>query len=499
MSFPFFGEEFTFIQPDGTHIRVIGWGDQHDAVFETEDGYTVVKDASSGFFRYATLTPEGNGLRASALTVARSDPRTLGLPRNLRSSPSARSLDARGTGLLTPRWKERAEQRNRAMRGRALGGRVLRAPPARETAGDFTGLCLPIDFADAPRSIAREEIERFCNQVGYSGFGNHGSVFDYFADNSRGKLRYRTLVTPYYTASHPKAWYTDPGVQYGLRARDLVGEALTFHRERGVDFSSLSVDDQHGVFAMNVLYAGPVTNNWGDGLWPHASRLAAPLPLATGVNAVDYQITAMDQQLVLGTYCHENGHMLCDFPDLYEYSNQSRGIGKYCLMCLGGNADPRNPVNVAAYLRFRAGWADSVALASGLRVELAPGRLAVHARSATEYFLIENRAQQGRDLALPDAGLAVWHIDELGSNSEPTRAPAGHQHFECVLVQADGRSDLELGANPGDVSDLFASGPGPIFSAAGTPSSRWWDGSESKLQIRAVGFAGGRASFTVEL
>lgn len=35
MSFPFFGEEFTFTQPDGTRFAVRGWGDQNHAVFET--------------------------------------------------------------------------------------------------------------------------------------------------------------------------------------------------------------------------------------------------------------------------------------------------------------------------------------------------------------------------------------------------------------------------------------------------------------------------------
>jgi hypothetical protein len=44
MSFPFFSKEFTFTQPDGTQFQVRGWGDQHYAVFETLDGFTVVQD-----------------------------------------------------------------------------------------------------------------------------------------------------------------------------------------------------------------------------------------------------------------------------------------------------------------------------------------------------------------------------------------------------------------------------------------------------------------------
>ena len=44
MSFPFFGQEFTFTQPDGTKVRVRGLGDQHRAVFETMEGFMVIRD-----------------------------------------------------------------------------------------------------------------------------------------------------------------------------------------------------------------------------------------------------------------------------------------------------------------------------------------------------------------------------------------------------------------------------------------------------------------------
>ena len=32
---------FTFEEPDGSQIRLLGWGNQFEAVFETLDGYTV--------------------------------------------------------------------------------------------------------------------------------------------------------------------------------------------------------------------------------------------------------------------------------------------------------------------------------------------------------------------------------------------------------------------------------------------------------------------------
>lgn len=84
---------------------------------------------------------------------------------------------------------------------RCARGGWAKAPPKRRTVGAFTGLCVPVDFPDRPATIARDEIEAFCNQPAYSGFGNRGSVADYFLEASAGRLSYRTVVLPYYTVA----------------------------------------------------------------------------------------------------------------------------------------------------------------------------------------------------------------------------------------------------------------------------------------------------------
>ncbi len=112
--------------------------------------------------------------------------------------------------------------------------------------------------------------------------------------------------------------------------------------------------------------------------------------------------------------------MVCDFPDLYDYDavNVGNGIGHYSLMCFGG--PDKNPTQVEAYLKHAAGWASRVTtLAGGTTATVEAGRndFLIHARNAAEYFIIENRQQSGRDAALPDAGLAIWHVDVNGNNS----------------------------------------------------------------------------------
>lgn len=108
----------------------------------------------------------------------------------------------------------------------------------------------------------------------------------------------------------------------------------------------------------------------------------------------------------------------------------------------------------------------------------------IHAKNATEYFIIENRQNTGRDSFIPDSGLAIWHIDEAGSNNNEQMTVA--KHYECSLVQADNRFDLEHGANSGDANDLFDAPGKTQFNDSTSPNSKWWDGSNSDLRISEI-------------
>ena len=84
MSMPFVNEEFTFINPDGTSIQVRGSGNQYYAVFESLDGYTLVKDPDTGFYQYATLSDDQSQLVPTHGKVGHVDPQSLGLQPQVR-------------------------------------------------------------------------------------------------------------------------------------------------------------------------------------------------------------------------------------------------------------------------------------------------------------------------------------------------------------------------------------------------------------------------------
>ena len=492
------GDEFTFYNPDGSEIKVRGWGSQFSAVFETLDGFTIVQDPESGFFHYAILSEDGTKLLPSGTLVGTLPPQQLPIPRHLRLTPGSgrKALSAPQETGIEPRWKkrrrERRERRSLTSSSEDTSDDTSKEVQLAATIGSYVGTCLLIQFPDVPGTISQQEVNNFCNQPGYTGFNNNGSVRDYFYNNSDQKLTYTNVVTAYYTAQHNRDHYTDPNVSYGTRAREVIIEALNHFKAQGFNFEQLTADSSGYVQALNVFYAGPSVNNWAKGLWPHSSALATPYVASSTRRFSDYQITNMGSQLTVRTFCHENGHMICDFPDLYSYTDppQHNGVGHYCLMCFGGSNT--NPTQVCAYLKNYAGWTSSLRqIAPGMSYSIAAGKndFLIQRMNQTEYFIVENRAKSGRDEFLPDAGLAIWHVLENGNN--PYNPPFNQSKpLECSLEQADGRFDLENKLNGGDADDLFGAPTAPTFGNATSPNSSWNDGNISGLEFTSISAPG---------
>ncbi|MHC5155826.1 MAG: metallopeptidase domain-containing protein, partial [Planctomycetota bacterium] len=204
--------------------------------------------------------------------------------------------------------------------------------------------------------------------------------------------------------------------------------------------------------------------------------------------------------LTLRTFCHENGHMICKFPDLYDYGYESDGIGNFGLMASGGG--DMNPVPPNPFLRDLKGWETIIEINSD-----APGTIRNHqANSFTtyrysnlsnsnEFFLIESRLQNGRNQYFPDEGLVIWHIDEEGSNDDEQMTPT--EHYMVSVEQADGLFSLEAGNSNGGPGDLFHAGYRDAFNDITLPDTKWWDGSNSGLDISSISAVSSEMSFVV--
>lgn len=106
---------------------------------------------------------------------------------------------------------------------------------------------------------------------------------------------------------------------------------------------------------------------------------------------------------------------------------------------------------------------------------------------------MENRNREGLDEYLPDSGLAVYHCDTRGSNEYQDGTP--DEHYQCALIQADGKFDLERTTRGGDDGDLFESVDGIALSDGTIPDSKEWDGTDSGLIISDIALSASTIEF----
>ena len=465
---PDFGTQYELRQPDGTTVSVRIWGDEYYQVVESLDGYTLVRDGSSGIICYARLSPNGANLVSTRVPVYSTDPSTLGVPKGIRVTKASRAFEIQ-------------KKREAALYGIGPNGGPSAAPPP--STGNVLGLVLIVDFDDQVATIDPDDVERFCNEPNYNDNGNNGSIRDYFLDVSDNLLDYTSWVMPeYHRASKLFSYYDDcdTNVAWLSRGKELIVEILDSLDTAGHDFSVYDSNSDGYIDGINLFYAGSRGCGWTRGMWPGSGSITDLWTSDDGVASGRYQITDMKASLTIGTYCHENGHMIGGWPDLYDYDGDSRGVGQWCLMASQFSKNPQEP---CGYLKTTAGWATPTVINSDMfGISVGPSSNNANlfkfpSGAANEYYLVENRRQAGRETGLPDSGIMITHIDENGDHNANEMLP--DKHFLVTVVQADGDWDLENDINSGDSGDLWHNAPPPSFSICTDPATNWWSGTAS--------------------
>jgi hypothetical protein len=270
---------FTYRQPSGAPLQVRVRGDEFFAEETTLDGQRIIQDPVSKFWCYARLTADGEDLESTGIVASE----TSVLAFTTEAAPPQLQIQ-------TPeRLRRRIDLENRARLGRDLRGRFLQngdgQPSAsmmetlatvpsssvqavgHPTTGVKKGLTLLIRFPDraVDVSITRGQVDNYCNQTAthYTEFGNNGSVSEFYADVSGGRLTYTNHVAEYYVTRQNRSYYTDETV---ARASELIKEALNALEAAHFDFHSVDADGDGVMDAVNCFYAGPIVNAWSKGL-----------------------------------------------------------------------------------------------------------------------------------------------------------------------------------------------------------------------------------------
>lgn len=532
---PMDGEPIEFTQPDGTVIHLQVFGDEFYAETRTMEGYSVVFDSVAKAYFYAVLSADGNEFSSSGILVGIGKPPP-GIPKRLTINKESKRAKIRAqvdkhereTGM-GQRWKAIKEKNRKARKkkteeelavedegqaapvssNQAGSSEALPAPPGAGTTGERVGLTILVEFPDEAGTISRQEVDDYCNKSGYAGFGNDGSIYDYFHTQSDGKLRYYNVVTTYVMAPHPKTYYNNTALSSGICGRLLLNDVLQVLVADGFDFSHCTTDASGRLHAINMFFSGNNSGVWSKGLWPHKFNLFPDVDLGGGIYADQYQTSNMGAFLRIGTFCHETGHLLCGYPDLYDYDGDSRGVGYYSLMASSGYST--HPGAIDGYLRYHSGWVETVAIDTAshyrgsVRVDSGALYQFVNSGNESEYFLVDNRAKIGWENGsyLRDEGLLIMHCDEFGDHNHQEMSAANH--FEVSIEQADGLFHLEYDINSGGAGDLFHAGDKTTFDDTTLPNAHWWtnattdpvSGDASGLEIHDIGISGETMTFIV--
>jgi M6 family metalloprotease-like protein len=462
MAAPYNGEIMSFKQPDGTWVDVKLYGTEYYMRAEGLDNYTVVRDKNTQWICYASLSADGAELISTGIKYR--------LTKN--SVPTIK------TAINAPKHIEISEKaleqqilkNKKALEGDDFQNHEMNPEPEIVT-GAIKGLCIVVDFSDEPGTLPMDEFESFCNDMDYSNFGNNGSLRKYYYDISGGIVDYQNIVFGYFRAPKTFAEYDSMHIAYGAKA--ILDLALNWIESLGFDFSTLSINPDGSIKAINLMYTG-VPKSWNEGMWWHQGTYTKFS--ADGVHSGKYNCSIAYNPLSLATVVHENGHMICHWDDTYKYYDQSGpdGIGAFDLMCNYSNA--YNPVPPNPFYIIDAGWGNVVDITNyiGEISDIAEDLTYYEYRNVNdtnEFFIFDNRSKTGRSTYIPDEGLTIWHIDRLGDNQS--------FHHQVYLVHANNNMEAK--------EDIcFHSGLNTEYNDNTEPNSQFYDRNPSRLIVHDI-------------
>ncbi len=414
----------TIIQPDGTKLTVVLYGDEHFNWSETTDGVLLFQQGTA--YYVATVDEAGNFKPTTQLAHEKSL-RTI----NERALVSAQQ---RTPMLHRAQMKAKADARRREP--------VITDATFFPHTGSPKVLVVMAQFQDQKFSVTnpRATFEQYLNsmeptqrELGNAESLNTGSVKKYFTDCSFGQF------SPDFDLYGP---VTLPGplVTYGAGRNDRM-DLLIKHvceaMQDSIDFKDYDANNDGVIDLIYVIYAGysaNISGNSTDCIWPKSGIVdhAISENLRTsryGVNAElnGYPGVFTSEPLYrvngIGMFCHEFSHCM-GLPDFYptvtESQQDNQALEYWSLMDGGENL--RNgwaPCAYTAWEREAMGWMDIEELTSDTTITLLPidmGGKAFRIRNTNddtncEYFIIENIQKNGWNYRHYGNGLIVFHVN----------------------------------------------------------------------------------------
>jgi len=417
-------------------------------------------------------------------------------------SPSPELLErlSSSAGLRGPAAATRAYENALAQARRFEAKGIDRAssqPSA--SSGTVRALVVPVSFTDQPGTQTVADIQtRFFSR----GVLTPGSVADYYAAASLGRMTFTGDVQAWVSVPNDHAYYTSGGDNgggtYPNNSQKLVEDVVSALTARGVDFGPYDPNGDGQIDFLFIVHSGAGAEQTGessDDIWSHKWELGGPLATSGGKSVVTYVVTPElrddGQAATIGVICHEGAHLM-GLPDLYRTTEGNKGVvvGDWSLMdsgsWLGADGAGSSPAMPDPFSRGLLGWSNVEEISADTAgVNFSPsyttgrvGRLRGATQSPTEYFLVENRQLLGFDSALPSGGMLIWHVDT-------SRRDNNDSAWKMVaLEQADGADDLKV-PSKSTVMKAAIAGGSAVSGSGDAPSGPGGQRPEQEQRSRA--------------
>ena len=446
---PAYRKPFTVRQSDGTELTVVLAGDESLHYYATIDGKPLVKGAGGDFF-YATF---GDGGFVSTKCLAHNSSK-----RSIAENELLSAMDFSGMKAEISKASNARSMTYKAAAQRA-GSQI-------SPLGDVNVAVLLVQFKDTEFSYTKEDFNNILNTKDFvyeNPIANSiGSARDYFIAQSDGKFRPNFVVTDIVTLDNDMAYYggNDTGGD-DKRATYMVKEGIKKADAAGFDFSICDNNGDGEVEFVYCIYAGYSESYGADEntVWPHQWQLSAQSGTIT-VDGVKCDTYACSGELVyneayedrigktmagIGLICHEFSHCL-GLHDIYDitYDSGNWGMDYWDVMDQGNYAaEGYVPVGYSAYQRDFCGWRELVEINTKGSYSMQPltkggvGYKVVNDANKNEYYILENRKQEGWDKYLFGSGMLVIHVDYLKSAWDNNTINTTKNHPRYTLIPAD--------------------------------------------------------------
>lgn len=465
-------------------------GDERLKYAVTTDGYTLLNDSDAWW--YATLSQEGTVIKSAFKLMAVEDESN-----ELKTFKEGCPKGITPQYVSQPSVKRAVEQRSTKVHEPIVGER--------------RALVVLMEFKDCAFRKTLEDFTALFNGVNYQENGAVGSVRDFYRFASQGQLDYISDVYGPYTSIYPMKYYGGNSTAGGndAHAVNLCVEAMR-NLPDTIDFSVYDNDGDGLIDNVHIIYAGYGEEAGGssDAIWAHEYPYKIVLGYEIGYSLAGYSCSPElrgyrgSNISHIGVVCHELGHALgaMDYYDTnYDTGGGFDGTGCWDIMAHGSwNDDGRTPPNFNPYVRSSVfGWNAQTLLGPEQQIvmpKMEEGNAEesvvyrIETGSDGDYFLLENRQQDGFDAALPGAGLMVYHVhpDIDVYNSTNTINATHPQGLYPVCASFSEPSKKQYG----NINSAECPFPGSknvrVFTPTSSPAAVAWNGSSAKVSLSSI-------------